>query len=919
VIALLCECSRSAVSAVTELVDREEERARIAQLLDEAAKGSARLLLEGEAGIGKTSIWRAGIAAAEQRGYRVLAARPCEAEQELSFAALGDLLGGVTDEIDRLPELQRRSLRVALLLAPLEGEPPGQRMLGVAVLTLLSLLAESGPVIVAIDDLQWLDRPTAGVLEFALRRVSGEKTGVLGARRSGHKAALQLEDAELLSVRPLSLSAIDRLLRTHLGAQFLRPTLLQIERTSGGNPFYALELARALLARPEPFDPNEPLPVPENLRQLLRARLGRLSQNTRTALVAAAVLARPREEVVSATVQANGWLNEALDAGAIEQDGALLRFTHPLLPAVLHSDAPAGLLRHLHRRLAETVDDLEQRARHLAAAAQGEDAAAAAALEEAGARAIRRGAADAAAELTALSLRLTPASCPEDAHRRLVAAARYNRIAGNYRQARELLEPAFGAARTGNERAELLVEFAWTISVVDERASERALENALEALGDDDDRLCAQIHLERALFDVGHNRTDRRHLDVACALAERLGDPRLSAAALAVSALHEMNYARDPGTELIQEAIVLQTQTGEIWPFDPQYASALRLMLLDRLEEARLELETYLHRATDAGVWWARQLALAQLWQVEAMVGNWDDAARWLRAFQEGAAQVGDETDEACGLRMEAFLQLQLGCLEDARERAERGRDLAERAGAQPYVRGCDLLLGAVALAADEIDEAHRRFRACLAGSEIPNLDALVEDAEALVRLGQLDEASQLLEAAERRVLTTRPSYRASLKRCRGSLAAARGENDRALALLAQAVEELEAFPRPVELGRALLALGSTARRQRKNRLARESLQRARALFEDLGMPLWAERARVELARVGGRTASPGKLTETERRIAELVASGRSNAQVAHTLYVSPKTVEWNLSKIYRKLHVTSRTELAAKLARSHN
>jgi DNA-binding CsgD family transcriptional regulator len=903
--------------AVNELLGREDERARIAQLLDQSAKGPAGLLLEGEAGIGKTSIWRAGVAEAEKRGYQVLAARPSEPEQELSFAALGDLLGGVTDEIDRLPELQRRALRAALLLASFEGEPPGQRMLGVAVLALLTLLAQSGPVIVAVDDLQWLDRPTAGVLEFALRRVGSDKVGVLCARRSGHKPPLQLEDAELLSVRPLSLSAVDHVLRTHLGAQFLRPTLLEIERTSGGNPLYALELARALLARSEPLDPNEPLPVPENLRQLLRARLGRLSENTRTALVAASVLARPSEEVVSTAVGTSGWLREAIDANVVEQDGTLLRFTHPLLPSVLRSDAAAALLRRLHKRLAETVDDPEQRARHLAAAVGGADTSAASALEDAAVRAGRRGAADAAAELAGLALRLTPATHPEDAHRRLVAAARYNRLAGSFSSARELLEPAIGAARTGDERAELLVEFAWAVCVVDESAAERALEHALAALGDGNDRLRAQVHLDCAFVDVANYRADSRHLDTARVLAERLGDVRLLAAALALRAFHEMNHARDPGADLIRDAITLQEQTGQIWALDPLYTSALRLVLLDRLDEARVELETYLQRATDAGVWHARQLALSQLYSVEALGGDWDAAGRRLRAFQEGAAQAGDETDEAAGLGFEALLQLQRGNLEGARRAAERGRDLGERSGAEPYVLVCDIALGSLAMAEGDLEEAHRRFRACIHVAEIPNLVALIEDAEALVGLGQLEEANALLDEAERMVVTTFPSYRASLKRCRGSLAAARGEDEQALLLLRQAVEELEALPRPVELGRALLALGSTARRQRKSLLARDALERARALFERIEMPLWAEKARQELAQVGGRRSTPGKLTETEKRIAELVASGRSNAQVAKTLYVSPKTVEWNLSKIYRKLHVTSRTELAAKLART--
>jgi DNA-binding CsgD family transcriptional regulator len=907
------------IPAVSALIGRDEELARVGAFLDSLTSGPAALVLEGEAGIGKTSIWRAGVADATSRGYRVLFARPAEAERELSFCALGDLLGGVADEIGALPEIHRRALWIALGLEAPDGQPPEQRIIGLGVLGLLRRLSEERPVLVALDDLQWLDPPSAAVLQQALRRLDWDRVGLFAAARVGHEPTIALEGTERLRVSRLSLEALDGILRAHLGTQFLRPTLVRIERTSEGNPLYAVELGRALLDRSEPLDPNEALPVPENLRQLLRTRLDQLSDDTREALLSAAVLARPSEETVCEATGETGWLTEALAAGVIERAGPLVRFTHPLLPSALLADAPLVARRRVHSRLAEIVDDLEERARHLAAAARGPDEAAAAALDAAAAHAAGRGAADAAGELAELAFRLTTPEQRTDAHRRLVEAARYHNMGGNVARTIGLLEPALAGADDGRERAQLLFELAEARASGSVTEWRITLELALDAVGQADDALRARIHLGLASIDASELRDDTSHVEAARALAETLGDPNLLAAAITREAWHAIYRGREPDAEALRAAAALQDETGEVWWEDAQYLLALQLCFTDQLDEGRVAFTRYAERAREAGVWPAELLTAGALVGVEVGTANWEAAERRLAQLKEMTLQTGHTGEDAWIASTEAAIHLFRGRVDEARAAAERGRALAEHAGTVRYSYFCEQGLGEIAAALGDAEEAHRRFEACIDGVEIPmQQNSLLEtnDAEALTQLGRLDEAQARLDELESREIAS-PVARAAVKRACGLLSSARGEHDEAIALLQRAVQELEGVPRPVELGRTLLALGSVARRGLKRRVAREALERALELFERIETPLWAEKARRELAQIGGRRPSSGSLTETEQRIAELVASGRSNAQVARTLYVSPKTVEWNLSKIYRKLHVTSRTELAAKLARS--
>ena len=290
-------CSRLK-EVIVDLLGRDDELRTVHAFLDRpAAAGMAGLVLEGEAGIGKSTIWLAGVEAARERGLRVLSARPAEVESGVAYAALGDLIEEALPEVlAELPAPRRRALETALLMEDSTGEAVDARTFAVAVRHALQLLAERRSTVVAVDDVQWLDASSASALAFALRRLPDHDVRVLFARRAG-AAVSDVEQAiddhklERVQVGSLSPGALHAILHPRLGRTLARPTLLRVHEASGGNPFYALELARGLGAS---HDPTRPLPVPESLDALVRARLEGLPEVTRRALLLACTHGRLR-------------------------------------------------------------------------------------------------------------------------------------------------------------------------------------------------------------------------------------------------------------------------------------------------------------------------------------------------------------------------------------------------------------------------------------------------------------------------------------------------------------------------------------------------------------------------------------------------------------------------------------------------
>ena len=357
---------------MSSLVGRDSELGAVETFL--SSERPCALAIVGEPGIGKTTLWQVAVEEARAQGARVLIARPTESEARLPFAGLADLLADVPDELfAQLPEPQRVGLDAALLRAA-STRPPERRVVGAGFLTLLRALAGESEVVCAIDDLHWLDASSAAVVEFALRRLGEDPVRGLFSVRAAELArapipALERDrQVEHLELGPLSVAALHRVLTQELGRAFPRPTLVRIAQATGGNPLYAIEIARELDRRGE-HDISGRVPVPQGLDALVRARVRALPAETRDALLRAATLARPDTETIDPVE-----LAPAEEAGLVrvEVDGRI-EFVHPLFASAVYSAAPAARLREAHRAAADLARDPEERARHLALAAPGPD------------------------------------------------------------------------------------------------------------------------------------------------------------------------------------------------------------------------------------------------------------------------------------------------------------------------------------------------------------------------------------------------------------------------------------------------------------------------------------------------------------------------------------------------------------------
>jgi DNA-binding CsgD family transcriptional regulator len=916
------------------LIGREQDLDRLEAFVTGARDGPAKLLLEGEAGIGKTTLWRAGVERARELGFRVLESRTVAPERDLSFAGLGDLLSGTHDEIGGLPAPQRRALRIALVLEEAEGEPADQRAVAAAMLGLLRRLTADRPLVIALDDIQWLDAPSAGALQFAFRRLEKEPVRVLATSRvRTGLTIIGFDDAERISLGPVSLQALDRLVRTRLGARFLRPTLRRLEEASGGNPFYALEIAASFLRSGVRVEPGEPLPIPAVLREVVRDRLATLGPAAREAALTASALARPTMDTVQQAI--GGGLTavtDAIAAGILDSDGETLCFTHPLFASTLYEDTPLRARRDVHKRLAAIVGDAEERAHHLAEAADGPDEEVAAALEAAAASVAARGAPDAAARLAKQALDLTPPDQAE-AHRRCLAWARFSAAAGDPQHAEALLEGQLELAEPGRERAEVEFELGKarlaTRGISTARACyERALREVEESGAPE---LQALIQVELADMYVSEERPDSDVSARAVALAEKTRNPDLLARALGIHGLTLVREGQPPPDEYWWRALEIEEAAGELRFGGPahtySYVAFMRDDLQTSIEHADRVADSMRRRGDPL-----LPTVLLQMSDGARVAGDGDAAERLVSEAHDLVVQTGRQSLEPQCVLFKGRLALLRGDLDLARQQTEEARQLleqlplseAERTGLD--TAGVEALAFSVFGRIEEVSgryaEAHTWFTAAIEILERLELrewlaQTLDSDISCLVMMGALEDASRQLDALlELSDLLQDRVTNAFAARAQGLVAAAESDFAAALARLNSAVEYFEAGSWPGELARTLLALGGTQRRARQKRAARQTLERALEIFERLGARLWVEKTRAELRQISGRSTRSGVLTATEQSVAGLVADGRSNIEVARELFISPKTVEWNLSKIYKKLHVRSRAELAAKFAK---
>jgi len=910
-----------------EIVGRQQELESLAVFADEAKARPSALVLEGDAGMGKSTLWLAGV----ERGrahFRVLSSRPAEAERNLAYIGLGDLLGASLDEL--LPALappRRRVLEVALILQETAGDRVDIRTLGMAVLDSLQLLAESGPVLIAIDDVQWFDDSSARVLALALRRLRTEDVRLLLARRVGSdgsasevERAFDAEQIERLHVGPVSVGALQGLLKARLGKAFARPTLLRLHEASGGNPFYALELGRALDPAVVAADPTQPLPVPASLERLMRARLADLSEETRGALLLVAAAGRASPGLLHAAGVSGDALEPAVAANVLEHTDSVIRFSHPLLASTLYRDRSMKDRRFAHRLLAGIVEDPLGRARHLAFAADGPDAAAAAVLDEAAAQAEKRGAIGVAAELGEHARRLTPREAVGDRHRRTIVAGRMHLAAGNPRRARTLAETLLPRAPAGRLRAEALNLLS---DVEGETDPTRAIALRREALveSDGDSALQSAIHswLAVGVRQVEGLRVAEHHALLSLELAEPLGDGALLAQSLTTLGLIRFNRGQADAVGLVERAYDTAVAIGD---FEQRLKACVDLAHVltwsGRLDEARRLLEAAY--AEVAGRYEPESAAI--LWYlclVELHAGRFELAADYGDRQREIFLQYAlDGREDPTTVWIVARVAASRGDLGRARALSERGRMLAD--GRPLALSGHDAVLGLVEAWQGSLQAALEHFAAAEtdrrdSGTGEPSMYWWRADyAEALLEAGDVDRAVALLDMweADARRLGREPVL-AQVARSRGLVAAARGDVEQALTLLEAAVERHEAVEDPFGCARALLALGVVRRRARQKRAAREAIEAALHAFESIGAAGWAAKAQSELGRIGARSRESG-LTAAERRVAVLVAEGRTNREVAKALFLGERTVASHLTHIYAKLEVRSRTELARKV-----
>ena len=587
-------------SMVEVIAGRDAELASLRDFVARVSDEAAALVLEGEAGMGKTTLWRAGVEHAEEAGLLVLQAQPVESETTLSFAGVGDLLDPVLEvALEPLPALQRRALSRALALDDDDGAPLEPRTLRVALMNALRMLAEKRPVVVCIDDSQWLDLASTAALAYGIRRFRAERIGLLLSRRSGLESVLLNELLRSpvgerftrVHVGPLDVTSMGRAVRDQLGTALPRPLLAEVHQASGGNPFYALEIVRMLQRSDVSIEAGQPLPVPESLHDLVRGRLLALPAESRDFLLAASAHAHPTiavTETASGVSRAVG-LAPALDAGLVELDGSRIRFTHPLLAAGAYESGDPLRRHEIHVRLAELLEDPEARAWQLAAAVDEPDEAVATVIEGAADHARRRGAPRPAALLLDCAEQLTPPASRDDAVRRAVEAAYLHFESGDSRRAEAKLRDLVAPLPPGLLRARALVVLA-RIRLYERPDEARTLFLQVLDEAEGDRHLRAIAHEGVAACSVwGFQRFDEalQHTEAALELAAEVGDEALSADVLLSRLTAETLLGRPTAAATAERALASTALCGRPSSHGSTPHLSRRELALDRRAHAR--------------------------------------------------------------------------------------------------------------------------------------------------------------------------------------------------------------------------------------------------------------------------------------------------------------------------------------------
>ncbi|MCU1698756.1 MAG: transcriptional regulator, luxR family [Mycobacterium sp.] len=911
-----------------QVVCRTAELGVLADFLMSVCVRPSGLTIEGEAGIGKTTLWSAAAEQARERGYRVLSAQAGQAESAMGYAAVADLLSDVeSSNFVRLPDLQRVAIDRVLLRSGDEGPETDRRTVAAAFLAIVEMLATDAPVLLAIDDLQWLDASSRAVVAFAARRFKG-RVGVLVTERlepacPSARTWLRVgtkNDIGRIRLGPLSLGGLHALVSGRLGSSLPRPMMVRIAELSQGNPFYALELAR-VVDEPSPTAERE---LPRTLADMVRSRIGDIDDDVRDVLLAAACVTDPTVDLLAQAIgltatEAGVLLETAESGGIVGIEGNRVRFAHPLLARGLYTDARPSRRRKMHRALAQVEALPEVKARHLALATTSEDPATLEALDAAAEAARARGASAAAAELVDLAIGLGG-----DTPLRRIHSSRYHFHAGNYGHARALLEPFIRTLEPGPMRATavgLLAEMCMYRNSFAQAAE--MLHGALKD-ADSDPALLAQTlillsfaRLNTAEYDMSFDNASQ-----AVKLTDELDLPALSSQACAMWVM--VNFVCGQGVDepRLERALELEDRDADVPnPLDASTVNALVLAWTGRLDEARAQVSVVRNRCIERGedghlMFIDLHGTLIDVWR-----GAFTEAAHTAADAMERAEQLGGDHAFVIADAIGAVVAAYAGREQEARTHARAAIEKASRCGSPRLADQAIMSLGFLEVSLGNSADALTTLQPLVArfstlpGIEIVNAAFLPDAIEAMIALGRLKDAEPMIDAlVYHGTLLDRAWMLAVAARCRSMMLAAQGDVGAATSTAQQAMVAHQSLPMPFERARTQLLLGQLQRRQRQRDAATTTLTEALAAFEGMKTALWADRARNELARTPVSAPQTTLLTLSEQRVAELAAAGLTNRDIGAAVFVSPKTVEAKLARIYRKLNIHTRAELGREV-----
>lgn len=900
-----------------QLVGRDRELEMLAAFLDDTfASGSARLLT-GEPGVGKTALMDAAAEMAATRGARVIRGSGVEYESDVSFAGLHQLVDPLAEDLRRLPEATRGTLDVALGVGP--GSAPDRLSVLGAALSLFREAAREAPLLIVIDDLQWLDRASGAVVGFVGRRLQGSRIGLLGALRPGFGGFFERAGIPEDEVLPLpereALQLLARLF-AHLPARVMQGVVDDAQ----GIPLALLEFAASAGG---PHDPTHPRPrTGREVRTLFQARLDRLPGPTRQLLLLAALDGSGGLGALAAAAADHGGLGQL---GPAERDHLVvadgqageIRFRHPMIRTVLVEGSTIAERREAHERLATVFEgEPERRGHHLAEAALAPDEAVASAVEAGAERTLQRGDVVGAISRFLRAADLSPD--PRDRSRRLADAAYLGaHSAGQLDSSSELLRAAVRRDPTLSEALHAAVATAFLLlnSDGDAETTHRlltvAIESALEQAEPDRGGLAEGLYTlvlvchyaDRSEFWAPFHRAMDRLGEAAPTevrlLAETLADP-LTASAWALS---ELDHT-------IQ-------RLGSTDEFDLIIRTAIAAFYTDRLPTVRDELRRVVLYAPGGGAEGSVMMALSMLAFEAIGSGQWDTA---MRTASE-AAELWEERH----FRLYAWNgRYAMALVAGNRGDRVRSRELCDAMFAWAAPRQLGILevwgnhaLAQAALAAGDFEEGYARACAITPPGTLRShtpqaLWSALDLVDAALHSGHVPEArAHALALRHADLGRVSPRYRLVSM----AVDAMTTSDDQSTDLFRAALAVPGAADWPFELARVRLAYGERLRRLRRTREARQQLDLAREGFDQLGAVPWSRRASTEASATGAtrRTLVGGglaSLTPQERRVADLAASGLTNREIAARLYVSPRTVSAHLYRVYPKLGVASRAAL---------